>query len=171
MTYAAMDIARYVINYCIDQKKPISNLKLQKILYYIQAAFLVEKGEPCFEEPMLKWRHGPVQEQVYHNFKGFIGRDIDEKQKEYKEYTFKDDFSIEEKVIIFKEDMIDLKDREIINRVIDSLIDFDAWFLVDRTHEEAPWKNAHYNEIITIQSINDFFSSSIENEERIYGQY
>ncbi len=46
--YKAMDIAQYVVNYSIEKDNPVSNLKLQKLLYYIQDAFLVEKGEPCF---------------------------------------------------------------------------------------------------------------------------
>lgn len=171
MAYAAMDIARYVINYCIDKKKPISNLQLQKILYYIQAAFLVEEGKPCFEEDIVRWRHGPVQKEVYNNFKGFIGGSIEEKQNEYIEYIFNDDFSIKKVVRVFNENDINLKDKEIINKVINALIDIEAWDLVDRTHEEEPWKNSADNDIITIKSIKDFFNASLENESRIYGKY
>ena len=34
--YSAMDIAKYIIDKCIDDEMPISNLQLQKILYYLQ---------------------------------------------------------------------------------------------------------------------------------------
>ncbi len=171
MPYAAMDIARYVINYCIDIDKPISNLKLQKILYYIQAAFLVERGEPCFEEDIVKWRHGPVQREVYNNFKGFIGGNIDEEQREYTEYIFHDDFSVEKIVRIFNPEVISLEDQEIIDRVIVGLVDLKAWDLVEKTHQEDPWRNTPDNQIITIESIEEFFSNSLKNEDRIYGKY
>ena len=48
--YNVLDVAIYVINYAYDAGcgESMSNLKLQKILYYIQAAFLVEKNRECF---------------------------------------------------------------------------------------------------------------------------
>ena len=50
--YNVLDVAIYVINYAHDADcgESMSNLKLQKILYYIQAAFLVEKNRECFKE-------------------------------------------------------------------------------------------------------------------------
>jgi len=47
----------------------VSNLKLQKILYFIQAEFLVVKGIPCFEEEIIAWGFGPVVLEVYHEYK------------------------------------------------------------------------------------------------------
>ena len=49
--YNVLDVAIYVINYAYDAGcgESMSNLKLQKILYYIQAAFLVEKNRECFK--------------------------------------------------------------------------------------------------------------------------
>ena len=44
--YSALDVARYIIWYCEEKKYIVSNLKLQKILYFIQAKFLVEKNTP-----------------------------------------------------------------------------------------------------------------------------
>lgn len=38
--YTAMEIAQYIINKCTLEKCPISNLQLQKILYYVQKTFL-----------------------------------------------------------------------------------------------------------------------------------
>lgn len=34
--YKALDISNYIINKCIDDNIPISNMQLQKILYCIQ---------------------------------------------------------------------------------------------------------------------------------------
>lgn len=39
MPYKAIDIAKNIINKCTIDKHPISNLQLQKILYYIQKDF------------------------------------------------------------------------------------------------------------------------------------
>ena len=36
--HEAMDVANYIVNYCIDSGHPVSNLKLQKLLYYVVPA-------------------------------------------------------------------------------------------------------------------------------------
>ena len=41
MLYTAIDIAKYIVSYCSNKKQPISNLKLQKILYYAFGIFPV----------------------------------------------------------------------------------------------------------------------------------
>lgn len=48
MTYDALDIAAYIVQYCHETGTIVSNLKLQKILYFLQAEFLVNKDECCF---------------------------------------------------------------------------------------------------------------------------
>lgn len=60
MAYKALDIARYVIDYSNYKKYRITNLRLQKILYFIQAAFLVFGQKPCFDDVIEAWGLGPV---------------------------------------------------------------------------------------------------------------
>ena len=64
--YSAIDIARYIIWYCKNHGYTISNLKLQKILYFVQAEFLVSAGAPCFYQDIEAWDFGPVIPEVYH---------------------------------------------------------------------------------------------------------
>ena len=40
MGYSALDVAKYIINKCTTEHDAISNLQLEKILYYIQKWFL-----------------------------------------------------------------------------------------------------------------------------------
>ena len=59
--YDVIDICRYMIVYCNRKNYAISNLKLQKLLYFIQAIFLCEeKGRVL----MMKLRHGNL-DQLY----------------------------------------------------------------------------------------------------------
>lgn len=53
----ALDVARYVINYSNEKEYGISNLKLQKVLYFIQACYLISDLEqgPCFSERIEAW--------------------------------------------------------------------------------------------------------------------
>lgn len=38
--YRALNIAKYIIRYCNEKNRTISNLKLQKLLYFVQAEFV-----------------------------------------------------------------------------------------------------------------------------------
>ena len=69
MAYRAIDIAKIIVNDAIDIGHPITNLKLQKLLYYVQAAFLVEYNTPCFDDDIVAWKYGPVVERVYNDFR------------------------------------------------------------------------------------------------------
>lgn len=69
--YAALDVAKYVINKCTIEKHPISNLQLQKILYFLQKKYLVDKGRRLFEDDIEAWQFGPVVPEVYYQYCGF----------------------------------------------------------------------------------------------------
>lgn len=155
--YKAMDVAQYVINYAIELGKPVSNLKLQKLLYYIQAKFLVENNDGCFEEDIENWRHGPVVTNVYDNFKKYGNQNIEDIQKGYSAFEINDDFKFSLTKHCFKSDKLKIEDRELIENVIKTLIDKDAWELVKMTHEEDPWKNTDRGEIITNEAIYNYF--------------
>ena len=38
--YKATELAKYIVTKCTNEDQPITNLQLQKILYYIQKEFL-----------------------------------------------------------------------------------------------------------------------------------
>lgn len=63
--YSAIDVARYIILYCKEKEYPISNLKLQKLLYSVQAQFLITKRDPAFLEEIEAWDFGPVVPEVF----------------------------------------------------------------------------------------------------------
>jgi uncharacterized phage-associated protein len=63
--YAAENIAKYLI-YLASQafvgdnkeRESITNLKLQKILYFAQAYYLSKVGKPLFIDNIEAWAHG-----------------------------------------------------------------------------------------------------------------
>ena len=69
--YSALVVARYIIKRCNELNRPISNLKLQKLLYFVQAEFLVGEGSACFPEEIEAWDFGPVVPEVYHRYKAY----------------------------------------------------------------------------------------------------
>lgn len=68
--YKAMDLANYIVDKCIEDNAPITNLQLQRILYSVQKDFL-KRGSPAFSDDIEAWEFGPVVPNVYFDFCGF----------------------------------------------------------------------------------------------------
>lgn len=156
MTYDVLDIAQYVINKAIDKEKPVSNLKLQKILFYIQVNFLTINNKPCFNEPIVRWRHGPVVEEVYAKYGRFIGKPITVWQKDRTYLTFDKSFNVVTVVKKFNYGDINKNHRILIDSVIDKLISIDGWDLVNMTNNEKSCINTTAKYEITQTMINKY---------------
>lgn len=158
MNYNVLDISRYIINYSNVKDYGISNLKLQKILYFVQAYFLIETGSPCFKEKIEAWDFGPVVPVAYKEFKGFASTDI----PTINYYIVFDENDIwNTKRIEFKEDCIDSNDKVLINKVIDKFSEYSATDMVKLTQNQTPWIDAissQSNEIKN-ESIFEYFNS------------
>lgn len=125
MAYKAMDVARMVIALTDEEHGDlITNLKLQKLLFYLQGFWLAEYGEPLFAERVEAWAYGPVVPAVYDRFKGY-NRAPFNIEKEGKPIAF----ATEER-------------RDFFLNVYDTFSAYSASALMRMTHEEAPWKAA-----------------------------
>jgi len=72
MTYRASQVAETIID--LSRKRAISdltNLKLQKLLYYCQAWHLALNDTPLFSEEIEGWIHGPAVPRVFGEFKEY----------------------------------------------------------------------------------------------------
>ena len=157
--YSALDVSRFIINYSNDKDYGISNLKLQKILYLVQAYYLIRKGSPCFSDAIEAWDFGPVVPAVYHEYKQYGSGDIPYISS-YIQYDRKDIWNTHR--VDFQDSIIDTDDKKIIMEVVDKFKDFSASDLVALTHNQSPWINAYKkyaNNEITIQSIKDYFAN------------
>ena len=74
--YSALDVSKHIIQRCNETGNTISNLKLQKILYFVQAEFLVSTGGACFPEAIEAWDFGPVIPCAYNEYKQYANGDI-----------------------------------------------------------------------------------------------
>ena len=113
-------------------------MKLQKILYFIQAYFLIKQpSRCCFDDKIEAWDFGPVVPKAYRKYKQFGSSDIPT-------------------IIDFEKsdsnDCITGDDKNLINTVIDKFADYSATDLVGLTHKQSPWIDAyipHMNREIT----------------------
>ena len=79
-TYDVLEVSRYII----AKGCCVSNLKLQSLLYFVQAYFLLDSDgkSGCFSEGIEAWDFGPVVPNVYYTFCTYGATPIFLKQKE-----------------------------------------------------------------------------------------
>lgn len=64
--YKAVDVARYVVQKCIDLGHPITNVQLQLLLAYIQPDW--DEGRLVFFDNVEHWDFGPCIPNVYYEY-------------------------------------------------------------------------------------------------------
>ena len=64
--YKAIDVARYVVQKCIDLGHPITNVQLQLLLAYIQPDW--DEGRLVFADNIERWDFGPCIPNVYYEY-------------------------------------------------------------------------------------------------------
>lgn len=123
MTYKAIDVAKYIINKCTIEQHPVSNLQLQKILYYIQKIFL-QSNLMAFDDDFEAWQFGPVIPDVYYLYCGFGALSIRMK------------YEID----------VDINYATIINPIIEAKRLLNPWDMVEDTHTPGKaWAQIYNN--------------------------
>lgn len=71
MPHDVRSIANFVLDLTEKDGLPISNLAINKIVFFLHAHFLVEFDRPLISAKVEAWQHGPVFRELYREFKGF----------------------------------------------------------------------------------------------------
>lgn len=74
--YKAIDVAKLVVNVCADNGHPVTNLKLQKILYFMWLDWYKKRKEYLFDDRIEAWHYGPVVPSVYLRYRAFLADPI-----------------------------------------------------------------------------------------------
>ena len=69
--YSSLDIAKYIIYHCNCIDRPITNSKLNSLLYFIQGLYLSIYNKPCFIEEIILYDFGICIQNVYDEYKIF----------------------------------------------------------------------------------------------------
>jgi uncharacterized phage-associated protein len=101
----------------------MTNMKVQKLLYYSQSLHLALYDEPLFEDEIQAWRYGPVCPPAY---------------------KFYSNFEAEQLPIPGKETFLQFppEKKEFLEEVWGYFGGYHAYRLSEMTHGEAPWKKA-----------------------------
>lgn len=73
----AREVADAILAVSQSDDEYITNLKLQKLLYYAQGWHLAEHGRPLFDDPIEAWPRGPVVSTVFRHFKRFTWQPVE----------------------------------------------------------------------------------------------
>lgn len=133
-----LDLSEYVIRHAHENEKSITNLKLQKTLYYLQGYSLRCFDECAFDEIIKNWQYGPVAPMAYF------------------EYSIYGAYPLEENPCA-EAVKLDKSKKKLFDAVIDKCLQCTARELVRKTHTEAPWKDTVQNEEIKVQNIKKYF--------------
>ena len=137
----ALDVSEYFLKGLSepDEGDIISNLKLQKLLYYAQGIHLAKYDEPLFEDEIVHWLHGPVVISVYKEYKIHSTQALPIPETVKNISKFSD------------------KHKDSIRLTYNHFGRYSAWVLSQKTHQEDPWKNTDQDEVITKEAIKIFF--------------
>lgn len=156
--YSALEIADYSIWYANHKRQILGNLKLQQVLYFLQAEFLVSTGKPLFEDRIEAWSWGAVVPAVYVEYRGYGAAHIPY-------------YPLNTETYPNKEIVISDADKKRINNLLDSALSYEALQLQKFVMHQDPWKTVyidfpawyresklHKPEVISTESIKEFFS-------------
>src|SRR5580704_766118 len=64
-------VAERIISLSHGYQNPVTNLKLQKLLYYAQAWYLALYKTPLFDDEFQAWVHGPVIPDIFRRYRHY----------------------------------------------------------------------------------------------------
>jgi uncharacterized phage-associated protein len=120
-----LNVASYFIvrAYEDGMEAEMTNMKVQKLLYYSQSLHLAMYNEPLFAEEIQAWRYGPVCPPAY---------------------RFYSEFEANQLPIPSQELLLQIPDdqKKLLEEVWENFGGYHAYLLSDMTHLEFPWKKA-----------------------------
>lgn len=134
------DLKRY------DFAKPLTQMKVMKLLYYVQGVSLAVNNEKAFPEKIVAWKYGPAVEKVHKKYAGcrnILGSITQKDLNDYREIESDPKLSI------------------VVNAVQDAFGDKSAADLMHQTHHEAPWQDTPQSEAISLKKMKDLFLKEV----------
>jgi len=140
------DVAKFFIDLSQKQSKHhcgdlMTNLRLQKLLYFAQGWHLSRHGRPLFDAPIMAWKYGPVVREIYDHYKGFNNNGIAIKTGVH-DAAFTDD------------------ERLLLLDVASEYNKHSTPALVGISHKPgSPWHQTEQPRVIPIETISNYFSA------------
>jgi Uncharacterized phage-associated protein len=152
----ARTVAQFFLAFANDCQELITNLKLNKLVYYAQAWHLALFNEPLFDDQIEAWVHGPVVPVLYSEYRGYRYRPILDNDLDLGE--IKQNFSS--------------RQQELLDDIIEIYFPKTAYELEQLTHSEDPWIHARKGlapdalsqNIISPESMQRYYATKLEQD-------
>ncbi len=119
--YRAQEVAKYVIGECTKAGKPVDNMKLQKMLYFLWIEYYRQTGKNLFNDEIQAWKYGPVIPAVYWRYRTFIA----------------------DPICLTEPNTVSQNDASILSPLVMRYNKRDVRSLVGETHAKGPWKTIY----------------------------
>ena len=137
--------------YIIHKGFDVTNLSLQKLLYYVKAFSYIFGGKDIIEDECEAWAYGPVFPDIYDKYKGLGSSVIEDYDKS-----------------IDYDSLLSSEERGVLDYVVDCFGIFNGKVLMKMTHKERPWIEARSgipeyapsNNVIREEVILDYFGNA-----------
>lgn len=157
------EVANFILDYAEKNSIVVTNLALQKIIYFCHAWFLVSANKPLIKQNFEAWEFGPVLPYLYRSFKGFGENKITARATKLDPKTGDK--------IIAKVDM-EKSEESLLEDIVSFYSRLSASQLVEQSHVlGGPWYEVwHYEEKINpgMQISNQAILSFYTSKERPY---
>jgi uncharacterized phage-associated protein len=145
-TLTCFDVANYFLSLTDeDSGDSITNLKLQKLVYFAQGFYIGLYRRPLFNESIEAWQHGPVIPDLYQQYKDYGSGCIPSPKIDITLYS--------------------VKIKDLLDEVYKVFGQYSAWKLRALSHEGSPWKNAFNrrgDNTITVADMEEYFKPLIK---------
>ena len=149
-------VANFVINLANRNKLSVTNLQLQKILFFLQGYTLSKYQVGIVKGNFSKWQYGPVQKNVYCTFKDYGASPI---TNEYSDAYFDELGQFKTQTPKMKN--IDEHTQTTLKCLVLKLLKIRVWKLIDLTQQYPSWRN-YQDEIMEYQA-SDYKNEEVES--------
>lgn len=131
MAYDPRAIANAVLERANQIGRPLTNLDLQKIVYFLHGHFLRRHGRPLVDGEFEAWTYGPVHRTLYEAFKAYGDGPVDARATSF------------DPIRRVRRELPALSDPEaieVLDDVLHHYLDIPTFALVEITHQRgSPW--------------------------------
>lgn len=136
--YDVRALANWVLDEGDRRSVLLSNLAVNKIVYFLVENALVHQGQLVTDAKIEAWEHGPVFRELYHSFKQFGDRPIEGRAKR---------FDVASKSMVVASCELNAEDELFFQSVLREYMGLSASHLRALSHREnGPWDRVWWHE-------------------------
>lgn len=159
MSSDVRSVANYVLDWASAHGQAVTNLEINKIVFFLHAHHLVEFGTPLVSAKIEAWDYGPVFRELYAQFKSFVDSPITSRATK---------IDPESGLRVVCNEALEPSTQNLIESLLPKYVKLSASALVSLSHEVGgPWdtvwnRNGGVNPSMRIsdESIRDWFAKT-----------